>query len=617
MDKTLDKFSFASYTEKDNSERIDRKGFVSYGKDNDFPQYLENLYMTSPTHHALVDSIAYMIAGKDIEVDGLQAKLAVAKFRLNDLKGYLSFDLKLHGAYAIEVIKDKKGDVSSFEHLPMCNLRPSEVDDEGVVNHWYYCEDWTDRKLLTFALENPIEALDESLKQTKCIIIVKTPTPNGNYFSKPDYIGARNYIELEKEISTFHVNNIKNGLFPSAFLIWKNGIPTEEERRRHSSDMERDLSGAQNAGKIVNLYASDSESAPEIVAFESNDADNTYQFLSNETTDKIMIGHRVTTPSLFGVKTAGQLGNVQELETGSVLFEANVIQPFREFIEEGLAICLRLEGITDEVNIPTNNPFIPKDAKRTLETVEIQSIIDIIGRVGTDLTPEQAQGILSIMGVDDDVAKSFFSKDKSELETFLESIDDDLDGYVEVDDEDASEETEDFNFEDALNEEALKFASTGTARPNANSEQDITKDGVKYKVRYYYAGSEAPEREFCKKMKGANKLYRKEDILQMGTKSVNKGWGPKGAATYSIWLYKGGGNCYHKWFRKIFVAEGVNVDVNSPNATVISTTKARSKGVKPEANDTKVSVAPIDMPKQGFLSSIREYFRNNLKKKQW
>jgi len=628
MDKTLDKFSFASYTEKDNSERIDRKGFVSYGKDNDFPQYLENLYMTSPTHHALVDSIAYMIAGKDIEVDGLQAKLAVAKFRLNDLKGYLSFDLKLHGAYAIEVIKDKKGDVSSFEHLPMCNLRPSEVDDEGVVNHWYYCEDWTDRKLLTFALENPIEALDESLKQTKCIIVVKTPTPNGNYFSKPDYIGARNYIELEKEISTFHVNNIKNGLFPSAFLIWKNGIPTEEERRRHSSDMERDLSGAQNAGKIVNLYASDSESAPEIVAFESNDADNTYQFLSNETTNKIMIGHRVTTPSLFGVKTAGQLGNVQEMETGSVIFESNVIEPFRELVQDGLELCLRLEGITDEVDIPSNNKLMPEETanvEQSFTGIQISSAVDIIAKVGLgELTVTQAKQLLiSMLSFTEDSANALFenkeelSKQQTELETFLESIDDDLDGYVEVDDEDASEETEDFNFEDALNEEALKFASTGTARPNANSEQDITKDGVKYKVRYYYAGSEAPEREFCKKMKGANKLYRKEDILQMGTKSVNKGWGPKGAATYSIWLYKGGGNCYHKWFRKIFVAEGVNVDVNSPNATVISTTKARSKGVKPEANDTKVSVAPIDMPKQGFLSSIREYFRNNLKKKQW
>ena len=51
-------------------------------------------------------------------------------------------------------------------------------------------------------------------------------------------------------------------------------------------------------------------------------------------------------------------------------------------------------------------------------------------------------------------------------------------------------------------------------------------------------------------MKQANKLYRKKDIIKMGTEPVNKGWGPKGnSATYSIWLYKGGGNCHHSWKR--------------------------------------------------------------------
>ena len=50
----------------------------------------------------------------------------------------------------------------------------------------------------------------------------------------------------------------------------------------------------------------------------------------------------------------------------------------------------------------------------------------------------------------------------------------------------------------------------------------------------------------------ARKVYRKEDILQMGSRAVNAGWGPRGAATYSIWLYKGGGNCHHFWLRQIY-----------------------------------------------------------------
>ena len=54
-------------------------------------------------------------------------------------------------------------------------------------------------------------------------------------------------------------------------------------------------------------------------------------------------------------------------------------------------------------------------------------------------------------------------------------------------------------------------------------------------------------------MLAANKVYRKEDIIRMGKMPVNKGWGAGGADTYSIWLYKGGGNCHHRWYRRIYV----------------------------------------------------------------
>ena len=99
----------------------------------------------------------------------------------------------------------------------------------------------------------------------------------------------------------------------------------------------------------------------------------------------------------------------------------------------------------------------------------------------------------------------------------------------------------------------------------------------------------------------ANKIYRKEDIIAMGDKSVNAGWGPNGANTYSIWLYKGGGNCHHKWNRVIYLKKGIKVDVKSPLAETISTSKARQKGFKTPKNNSKVSIAPINMPKQGFL----------------
>jgi len=169
------------------------------------------------------------------------------------------------------------------------------------------------------------------------------------------------------------------------------------------------------------------------------------------------------------------------------------------------------------------------------------------------------------------------------------------------------QETEvDYNEEkQSLLSKVWNFVSTGMARPNAKSEQDAIIDGVQYKTRYVYAPSKTSDnsREFCKKMVAANKLYRKEDIISMDNKVVNAGWGLNGADTYSIWKYKGGGACHHKWMRRIYkkVGEKGSIDVNNPNAKTISTNKSEKEGYRVR-NPKEVAMMPKDMPNQGFVN---------------
>jgi len=156
-----------------------------------------------------------------------------------------------------------------------------------------------------------------------------------------------------------------------------------------------------------------------------------------------------------------------------------------------------------------------------------------------------------------------------------------------------------------------EFVSTGTARPNAKSEQDKAVKDVAFKVRYQYSPlketfndeNENVTRSFCEKMIKAKKIYRKEDIELMGTRAVNPGWGAKGADTYSIWLYKGGGACHHFWMRKtyMFTLDSKRIDIKSPLAPTISVREAKRKGFKQKRNNPLVGTKPIDMPNEGFL----------------
>ena len=150
----------------------------------------------------------------------------------------------------------------------------------------------------------------------------------------------------------------------------------------------------------------------------------------------------------------------------------------------------------------------------------------------------------------------------------------------------------------------LAETSTGNARPNSKSEQDTTVGDKNFKIRYQYAPllSDNESRDFCSKMVEAKKLYRKEDIIMMGEMPVNEGWGPEGADTYNIWLYKGGGSCRHFWMRKTYMAIDVTPDVKNPQSEV-SVNDAKKKGLKPPKNASEVAKLPREIGgnKRGFL----------------
>ena len=108
-------------------------------------------------------------------------------------------------------------------------------------------------------------------------------------------------------------------------------------------------------------------------------------------------------------------------------------------------------------------------------------------------------------------------------------------------------------------------------------------------------------------MTRARKVYRKKDIINMGSRPVNRGWGPRGAATYSIWLYKGGGNCHHYWLRQIYKSPVADDDAvyykdNITSDTLIGYTKAISEGFTAKRNDKLVAKPPKRMKNNGFLN---------------
>jgi len=627
----------SEYVAKSDAEKVDRKGWVNYGDVNDFPQYLRDLSHESPVHGSLVVAIGDMIAGKGIQSEQYQAELDA--LNIDTLTYACAKDLKLFGGFFIEVIwSNDRTVISKLNAIPFeeCRIAVNQEDESEIgIFHSY---DWSNirKKKNTPEFIPKYNYLTRN-EEPRQIYWCFTYTGSDSY-PRPDYWSAINYIELDKQISIFHINQISNGLFPSTIINFYNGQATPEQKQQMMLDWENKMSGARNAGKVVMFFNERDQPKTEITPFPVNDADKQYQLMNDTAQQKIITAHRVTTPLLFGIRENTGFGsNKDEMATGLEIFNKQVVEPYQAMINHSIEELLgnQLPGVTFEI-VP-NTPLAVEQAEVVVDTTggttadvaatalngaQITSLVDIVMQSAAGAVPvSSAKAIVqaafptlppaTIDAIFADVLPgSLLPTEVIQSSVELKKkVDADFDESTVGDalialGEDASEDWILIDAYNADEEIEHEFAvRTGAARPAAKSEQDAIVDGKYFITRYVYAGSftHANMRPFCKKMVEAGKLYRKEDIVAMENVAVNPGWGPEGAATYDIWFYKGGGNCKHFWEKRVYVdASGAKINPNDPDAQRIAVSMAERMGYKVR-NNSLVAKLPEDMPYNGFL----------------
>jgi hypothetical protein len=574
----------SEYVAKSDAEKVDRKGWVNYGDQNDFPQYLRDLAHESPVHGSLVVAIGDMIAGKGIKSEQYQAELDALD--VNTLTYAAAHDLKLFGGFFIEVIwSNDRTVISKLNPIPFeeCRIAVNQDDDSEIgIFHSY---DWSNTRKKKNTPEfipkyNYLTRNEEPRQIYWCFTYT-----GSDVYPRPDYWSAINYIELDKQISIFHINQISNGLFPSTIINFYTGQATPEQKQQMMMDWENKMSGARNAGKVVMFFNERDQPKTEITPFPVNDADKQYQLMDTTATQKIITAHRVTTPLLFGIRdTGGGFGsNKDEMATGLEIFNKQVVEPYQAKINKSITELLSNQMPGVNLMIVPNTPLITEQAAVAPDASATGNVA-----APASLDAEQISSIVqaTLMAFEK-------KKDDSTAGDALIALGEDWkEEWILIDAYNADEEIE--------HEFAVR---TGAARPEAKSEQDAIIDGKYFITRYVYAGSFSHDnmRPFCKKMVEAGKLYRKEDIVSMENVAVNPGWGPNGAATYDIWFYKGGGNCRHFWEKRVYVdAKGAKINPNDPDAKRIAVSLAERMGYKVR-NNALVAKLPEDMPHNGFL----------------
>jgi len=531
------------------------QNWVMNGRKNEFYQYIIDRHNGSPTNSAINDSYINLIYGRGLYLKSGSPDDFLTfstMLRPREVKKVVS-DFQIFGEASMQIVpKRVSKNLPTIYHIAKEKTIPSIQNEDCEILSYWHSKDW-DKQYKPENKPEEFPVFGTSQKETQ-VYVIKPYRAGKEYFSDPDYLSGLQYAELEEEISNFSINHIKNGLSFGYIINFPIGADLNtEEKKELKKEITEKLSGSSNSGKIV-MNFSDAEKQITVEVMEVSDAHKQWDFLTELSESKILRSHKCTSPSIVGIiPNTGFASTADEMDMAEKQLVKRVITPKQDYIIEALQDIARFYDLNIELG------FKPLTKEEETEEEETEPVVAELKKKASALDEFIAMG-------EDEPTETHYLIDEREVD---------------------------------YNDDKIELASTGTARPNSKSSQD-NEDII---VRYKYTGNKNPEREFCKKMINAGKIYRKEDIIQMGSKPVNPGFGMDGTDTYSIWLYKGGGllsetfpggTCKHKWNRVIYLRKGRKVDVNSPLAEVISTSEAIRRGYKVETNDSLVSIAPHD-----------------------
>jgi hypothetical protein len=546
------------------------KGYVTFGADNLYPEFLIELFNKSPKHNAIVSSKASYIAGVGTKVFGqntVDIAKAEAKIKainsyetLDQVKTKIAYDLELFNGYCLEVIWNKaKTAIAEIYHIPFKNIR------KGLEGEYVYCEDWTDRK----AEQVHYQPFNATTRESKSLYYCQFYRPGQGEYPLPDYIGALKYIEVDTEISNYYLNSIKNGFTAQTHIQLFKGLPTGEEARATARRFRETYQGTDNAGGLIIQYNDPQEKESVISNLQPSDFDKQFDLLNKTVQQEIFVAHKVNSPMLFGVRVEGQLGGRSEMIEAYEMFQQSYIEPRQQKIDDTLTYLfefispVRLETINkppigvDYVALFTAGLLTQNEARKELGFEEIEPTVAPV-----------AMSSQNPFGWDDERDLAVFMKYGEPAENF-EPMKFDFASAIESAILNVLKENKGLQIGDIVNITKLDpqvvvdtIAKLNDAKliKGYNEGLEVTPKGLdeisqlqtEIVVRYKYALAPgmsggiliAGSRDFCKQIVGSNRVYSRADIDAMSAQSETG---------IDVWSRRGG--WYHDKVRDVNVPQ--------------------------------------------------------------
>jgi len=628
----------AAYTAPEVVE-LKNKDWVQYGVDNNYFNYIIDVNNNSTTCRAITIGISNMIYGKglaahDADKRPEQYAQMMSLFKKSDLRKFIN-DYKVLGMAAFQLVY-QDGRVKEVHHFPMETLRAEKCNDEGEIEGWYYSNHWDNLK----PTEKPerIPAFGFGKANGVEMYVLKPYEAGKYYYSSPDWSSAMPYAVLEDEIGDYLINDCINGFSGTKVVNFNNGVPDPEKMQSIKSDVLGKLTGSRGE-KVIVAFNNNSESKTTIDDIPLNDAPQHYEYLADECFRKLIVGHRVTSPMLLGIREGndGLGNNAEEIKNATQLFDNIVIQCFQDQVIECIDAILSVNDIALDLYFKTLKPLDFSDIDIVNEEIiEEETGYELnlkkIDGIEAYKTKEEAEAKALEQGCqgyheheEDGVVyympcesheKASLSDEESEnvLGHLAESGEQMSEEYVFVDEIDQDSDIDNEDWANYLIKEKKSTLSKVKGLLGLKDEIDSKKKGSSfsyldsknglYKIRYTYAiGSSkasSSTRDFCRNMMNMAStgiVWTIEDIDKASRQGVNRELGHN-RQSYDLFKFKGGIYCRHKWKKVLYRLES-NTEPSENLGNYKKTRSIPQSYMKNPTGSKQAGIAPENMPNRG------------------
>lgn len=321
------------------------KHYIKYGTENDYPDFLNSLYLNVSTLKTIIDGTANYVAGDDIVVNLETLNKTRANRKGHSWRNIIEWvakDYMKYGGYALQVIRNKVGQVSEVYYLDFRFVR-SDKDNEV----FYYSEDFGKK----YGRANKMIVYPKFIfDSTEPASVVYVKNTLSSTYPMPRYSGAIKACLIEEAIDDLHLNSLENGFMPSYLISLLNGVPSDEQKAEIERDIQEKFCGSKNAGRVILNFAVGKDNGAQVDQLDITDFSDKYKAAAERSREQIYTAFQAV-PQLFGLVSASTGFNEQEFKEAFKLYNRTVVRGMQR------DLCDTFDWIYGSKNVLTIKPF--------------------------------------------------------------------------------------------------------------------------------------------------------------------------------------------------------------------------------------------------------------------